>query len=125
MEIMRAFLLVGIIASLISAASAIGGTATFYSKYVRATAPPPLAMVPPLVMMGKKHRPHATATQIMVSGLQQLVQPYGTVGLDGSVTVKIVDQCPGCPAALDLSQEAFAKIADPVAGVIKIEYNRV
>ena len=35
MEIMRAFLLVGIIASLISAASAIGGTATFYSKYVR------------------------------------------------------------------------------------------
>ena len=42
----------------------------------------------------------------------------------GSVTVKIVDQCPGCPAALDLSQEAFAKIADPVAGVIKIEYNR-
>ena len=35
MEIMRAFLLVGIIASLISAASVIGGTATFYSKYVR------------------------------------------------------------------------------------------
>ena len=32
---MRVFLTVGIIASLISAASAITGSATFYTKYVR------------------------------------------------------------------------------------------
>ncbi|XP_047326835.1 putative EG45-like domain containing protein 1 [Impatiens glandulifera] len=39
-----------------------------------------------------------------------------------SVTVKIVDHCPGCGGTLDLSQEAFAKIANPVAGIIKIDY---
>lgn len=39
-----------------------------------------------------------------------------------SVTVKIVDHCPGCPSSLDLSKEAFTKIANPVAGVINIDY---
>ncbi|KAL0013401.1 hypothetical protein SO802_000470 [Lithocarpus litseifolius] len=42
-----------------------------------------------------------------------------------SVTVKIVDHCPGCSSQLDLSREAFAKIANPVAGIIDIEYNHV
>ncbi|XP_039780561.1 EG45-like domain containing protein [Panicum virgatum] len=43
-----------------------------------------------------------------------------------SVTVKIVDLCPaGCRGTIDLSQEAFAAIADPDAGKINIEYNRV
>lgn len=42
---------------------------------------------------------------------------------DKSVTVKIVDHCPGCGGTLDLSKEAFETIANPVAGVIKIEYN--
>jgi hypothetical protein len=41
---------------------------------------------------------------------------------DGSVTVKIVDHCPGCPSTIDLSREAFSKIADPVAGIINIDY---
>ncbi|XP_010525751.1 PREDICTED: putative EG45-like domain containing protein 1 [Tarenaya hassleriana] len=39
-----------------------------------------------------------------------------------SVTVKIVDHCPSCPSTLDLSREAFAAIADPVAGIINIDY---
>ncbi|XP_074369579.1 putative EG45-like domain containing protein 1 isoform X2 [Apium graveolens] len=39
-----------------------------------------------------------------------------------SVTVKIVDHCPGCGGTLDLSKEAFTAIANPVAGVIKIDY---
>ncbi|KAL1210546.1 putative EG45-like domain containing protein 1 [Cardamine amara subsp. amara] len=40
-----------------------------------------------------------------------------------SVTVKIVDHCPGgCPSTLDLSREAFAQIANPVAGIINIDY---
>ncbi|XP_026384118.1 EG45-like domain containing protein [Papaver somniferum] len=43
----------------------------------------------------------------------------------GSVTVKIVDYCPRCQGTIDLSQEAFAKIADTNAGVIKITYQRV
>lgn len=39
-----------------------------------------------------------------------------------SITVKIVDHCPGCPSTLDLSKEAFTKIANPVAGIINIDY---
>ena len=42
-----------------------------------------------------------------------------------TVTVKIVDLCPaGCRGTIDLSQEAFAAIADPDAGKINIQYNR-
>ncbi|CAL5073836.1 unnamed protein product [Urochloa decumbens] len=42
-----------------------------------------------------------------------------------SVTVKIVDLCPaGCAGTIDLSQEAFAIIANPDAGRVKIEYRR-
>uniref|UniRef100_A0A7N0UT88 Expansin-like EG45 domain-containing protein n=1 Tax=Kalanchoe fedtschenkoi TaxID=63787 RepID=A0A7N0UT88_KALFE len=40
-----------------------------------------------------------------------------------SVRIKIVDHCPGCGGTLDLSKEAFAAIADPVAGRIKIDYS--
>ncbi|GLJ27214.1 hypothetical protein SUGI_0533570 [Cryptomeria japonica] len=42
----------------------------------------------------------------------------------GSVVVRIVDHCPGCGGTLDLSQEAFAAIANPVAGIIKINYQQ-
>ncbi|XP_052168409.1 EG45-like domain containing protein [Oryza glaberrima] len=43
-----------------------------------------------------------------------------------SVTVKIVDHCPsGCQGTIDLSQEAFAIIANPDAGKIKIDYRQV
>ncbi|KAG6486029.1 hypothetical protein ZIOFF_054599 [Zingiber officinale] len=44
----------------------------------------------------------------------------------GSVTVTIVDYCPGCASrgvTMDLSQEAFAMIANPDAGRIQIDYN--
>ncbi|XP_012831268.1 PREDICTED: EG45-like domain containing protein [Erythranthe guttata] len=45
---------------------------------------------------------------------------------NGEITVRIVDLCPGCGVdQLDLSQEAFSMIADPNAGRILIEYNRV
>ncbi|XP_039038493.1 EG45-like domain containing protein [Hibiscus syriacus] len=44
-----------------------------------------------------------------------------------SVVVKVVDYCPppGCRGTIDLSQEAFSVIADPNAGKINIEYERV
>ncbi|KAG1330803.1 putative EG45-like domain containing protein [Cocos nucifera] len=44
-----------------------------------------------------------------------------------SVVVKIVDYCPppGCRATIDLSQEAFAAIADLNAGKIDIDYVQV
>ena len=47
-------------------------------------------------------------------------------GPNGKVTVQIVDQCPDCGANhLDLSAEAFAKIADPKAGRVTITYQLV
>ena len=47
-------------------------------------------------------------------------------GPDGSVTVRIVDRCPGCAAGdVDLSQEAFVLIAPIVAGRVPITWNFV
>ena len=47
-------------------------------------------------------------------------------GPRGDVVVRIVDQCPGCAEGdLDLSREAFAKIADLVTGRIRIEWRPV
>ncbi|XP_077216649.1 EG45-like domain containing protein [Tasmannia lanceolata] len=44
----------------------------------------------------------------------------------GTVEVTIVDYCPaGCRGTIDLSQEAFASIADPDAGKIRISYQRI
>lgn len=41
----------------------------------------------------------------------------------GEVTVKIVDRCPECaPGDVDLSQAAFAKIANPSAGRVPISW---
>jgi expansin len=48
------------------------------------------------------------------------------VGPKGDVTVRIVDQCPECAqGALDLSQQAFAKIADVSAGRVPITWEVV
>ncbi|HEX7667168.1 MAG TPA: expansin EXLX1 family cellulose-binding protein [Polyangiaceae bacterium] len=45
-------------------------------------------------------------------------------GPKGSVTVRIVDQCPECEAGhLDLSESAFEKIADKSAGRVPITWN--
>ncbi|GAB3072854.1 expansin EXLX1 family cellulose-binding protein [Micromonospora schwarzwaldensis] len=47
-------------------------------------------------------------------------------GPRGTVRVLVMDQCPECaPGHLDLSAEAFARIADPVQGVVKISYRAV
>ncbi|KAL7257581.1 hypothetical protein ACSBR1_003817 [Camellia fascicularis] len=43
-----------------------------------------------------------------------------------SVVVTIVDYCPpGCRGTIDLSQDAFAIIADRNAGKVNIEYTQV
>lgn len=45
------------------------------------------------------------------------------IGPKGEVTVRIVDRCPGCPAGnVDLSKEAFAKIADTIQGRVTITW---
>jgi expansin (peptidoglycan-binding protein) len=44
-------------------------------------------------------------------------------GPDGSVRVKVVDQCPGCAAGhIDLSASAFARIAPLSAGLVDVSY---
>lgn len=47
-------------------------------------------------------------------------------GPKGKVRVLIMDQCPECAAGhIDLSKEAFAKIADPVQGIVSVTYKAV
>lgn len=47
-------------------------------------------------------------------------------GPQGSITVRIVDLCPECESGhLDLSQEAFAAIGNPVDGIIAIDWRIV
>ncbi|WFE60345.1 expansin EXLX1 family cellulose-binding protein [Micromonospora sp. WMMD712] len=47
-------------------------------------------------------------------------------GPKGTVRVLVMDQCPECaPGHLDLSREAFARIADPVQGVVSVSYRAV
>ncbi|MEU1887121.1 expansin EXLX1 family cellulose-binding protein [Micromonospora sp. WMMD987] len=44
-------------------------------------------------------------------------------GPRGTVRVLIMDQCPECaPGHVDLSREAFARIADPVQGIVGVSY---
>ncbi|MFC7548025.1 expansin EXLX1 family cellulose-binding protein [Plantactinospora sp. GCM10030261] len=47
-------------------------------------------------------------------------------GPKGKVRVLIMDQCPECPTGhIDLSKEAFARIADPVRGIVPVTYRGV
>jgi expansin len=47
-------------------------------------------------------------------------------GPRGTVTVRIVDECPECaPGDVDLSAQAFARIAEPVAGRVPINWQVV
>ena len=44
-------------------------------------------------------------------------------GPDGSVRVKVIDQCPECAAGhIDLSEAAFAKLAPLSAGLVNVSY---
>jgi expansin (peptidoglycan-binding protein) len=47
-------------------------------------------------------------------------------GPKGTVRVKVVDQCPECAAGhLDLSREAFTRIANPVDGIVPVTFRTV
>lgn len=47
-------------------------------------------------------------------------------GPKGEVTVRVVDSCPDCDSPhVDLSREAFAKIADPAAGRVEVSMQAV
>nr|POE46107.1 putative eg45-like domain containing protein 1 [Quercus suber] len=114
---MRAFLMVGIIAILTSTATAIPGIATFYTQYV------------PSACYGNQSQGVmvAAASDTFWSGGAACGKYYNVrCTRDHNVTVKIVDHCPDCSSTIDLSREAFAKIAKPMAGiVIDIDYHQV
>lgn len=76
----------------------------------------------------------ASPSNLMVAAVNEYEYynslPCGTYievsGPDGEVTVRIVDYCPTCdPGDIDLSEEAFALIAEPVLGVVPINWHFV
>ncbi|GMI99770.1 hypothetical protein like AT4G30380 [Hibiscus trionum] len=114
-----------IVACLVSIASATPGIATFYTKYVPSACfgnTPEGTMIAAAgdalwnngAVCGKMFTVTCTGPRNPV--------PHPCTGK--SVTVKIVDHCPGCPSTIDLSKEAFATIANPVAGIINIDYKQ-
>ncbi|KAG7969890.1 hypothetical protein I3843_07G055500 [Carya illinoinensis] len=125
----QSLLFLGLIISFVSAASAIAGTATYYTVYVPSAcygfedegvmiAAASDALWDNGAACGKMYS--VSCTGPTNEGVPQPCR-------NGPVTVKIVDRCPspGCQSTIDLSQEAFSQIADPAAGKINIEYNQV
>ncbi|XP_050371821.1 putative EG45-like domain containing protein 1 [Argentina anserina] len=123
MGLEKIVLTLSIVACLVSISTAKPGIATFYTNYV------------PSACYG------STQEGVMIAAAGDAIWnngaacgKYVTVKCTGprnpvphpctgeSVKVKIVDHCPGCPSTLDLSKEAFTKIANPVAGIINIDY---
>ncbi|KAG8372459.1 hypothetical protein BUALT_Bualt12G0068400 [Buddleja alternifolia] len=123
MAIERVLIAVLIAASLISMASAIPGTATFYTVYVPSSCygfqdqGTMIAAANPGLFnnraaCGRRYRVRCTGGTNSVPACR-----------NGEVIVRIVDLCPGCgPDQLDLSREAFSAIANPDAGRIRIDY---
>ncbi|KAI9125746.1 hypothetical protein K1719_003164 [Acacia pycnantha] len=124
------FLMVLAIAtSLVSVASAISGTATFYNQYLPSAcdgfqddgvmiAAASDSIWDNGAACGRKYSVRCT------SGTNQgVAHPCRS----GTVTVKIVDRCPlpACRGTIDLSLQAFSAIADPNEGKIDIEYTQV
>ncbi|CAN1165579.1 Putative EG45-like domain containing protein 1 [Linum perenne] len=111
-------------ATLASIATSNSGVATFYTSYtpsacygnqdkgvwIAAAGP---ALWNNGAVCGKKFKVKCTGPRNPV--------PHPCTGKE--VVVTITDHCPGgCPSTLDLSREAFATIANPVAGIINIDY---
>ncbi|XP_028775408.1 EG45-like domain containing protein [Neltuma alba] len=126
---MKALLVMGLaIATLVSEASAISGTATFYTVYVPSAcngfqndgvmiAAASDSLWDNGAACGRKYRVRCA------SGTNQGV---ANPCRGGAVTVKIVDRCPppACRGTIDLSREAFSAIADPNEGKINIEFTQ-
>ncbi|KAI3754560.1 hypothetical protein L1987_54346 [Smallanthus sonchifolius] len=124
----RAFILIAMVACLTSVAHAIAGQATFYG--------PPLV---PSACFGFEDRGNlvmaanrnlyanggacGTRYRVTCTGPTNAGVPQPCTGR--SVDVTVVDLCPGCASdQIDLSQDAFAIIANRDAGRILINYDR-
>ncbi|CAI9098662.1 OLC1v1035347C1 [Oldenlandia corymbosa var. corymbosa] len=125
---MKVFMMIGLVTSLVSVAYAATGTATYYTPpYVPSSCygfqdnGVMIAAASDVIWdnraaCGRNYQ--VTCTGPTNAGVPQPCR--------GSVIVRIVDYCPpGCAGTIDLSQEAFALIADPAAGKVNIEYHQV
>ncbi|KAJ0591934.1 putative EG45-like domain containing protein, plant [Helianthus annuus] len=98
---------IAMVACLTSVAHAIAGQATFYT--------------PPYVLCCLTTAACGTRYRVTCTGRTNLGVLEPCTGQ--SVDVTVVDLCPGCASdQIDLSQEAFAVIANPDAGRILIDY---
>ncbi|XP_074271890.1 EG45-like domain containing protein [Silene latifolia] len=123
--LMRALIIMVVFASCVSVAFGTAGQATYYTTYTPSSCygfqdmGTNIAAVSADIFQNKAAC-GSMYTVTCVSGTNQGV-PMPCRG--GSVTVKVVDLCPGCSAnGFDLSQQAFSAIADPNAGRININY---
>ncbi|XP_057787763.1 EG45-like domain containing protein isoform X2 [Salvia miltiorrhiza] len=126
MGLARMIMLAVAAASMISMASAIAGTATYYSPIVpsscygfedRGTM---VAAANPALFNNRAACGQRYTVRCTGPTNQGVPQPCR----NGPITVTIVDLCPGCAAdQIDLSEQAFNAIADPNAGRILIDYN--
>ncbi|CAA2992671.1 Hypothetical predicted protein [Olea europaea subsp. europaea] len=127
MAVERIIIVALIASSLISMATATAGSATFYTEYVPSACyeyndqGTMIAAANPSLFnnkaaCGKSYKVKCTGA------INQGPNPCR----GGTITVKIVDLCPGCGKnQLDLSQPAFSMIANPDAGRIRIHYTKV
>ncbi|KAI5585531.1 hypothetical protein POPTR_006G176300v4 [Populus trichocarpa] len=119
----RILIAMGIFASLLSVAVAIPGIATFYTNYVPSACYGNKSFGVMIAAANDSLWNNGAACgkvfHVTCKGPRNPV-PHPCTGK--TVTVKVVDHCPGCPSTLDLSKEAFTQIANPVAGIINIDY---
>ncbi|KAJ4833137.1 endo-1,4-beta-glucanase [Turnera subulata] len=113
-----------IVACLVSIAAATPGIATFYTSYVPSACygnkPQGVMIAAAGDSLWNNGAVCGKTFTVKCTGPRNPV-PHPCTGK--SIKVKVVDHCPGCPSTLDLSKEAFAQIANPVAGIINIDYS--
>ncbi|XP_004309960.1 PREDICTED: putative EG45-like domain containing protein 1-like [Fragaria vesca subsp. vesca] len=121
MGLQNVLIILSIVACLISTSMATPGVATFYTSYTPCYGDTPEGVM--IASAGDAIWNNGAACgkyfTVKCTGPRNPV-PHPCTG--ATVKVKIVDHCPGCPSTLDLSKEAFTKIANPVAGIINIDY---
>ncbi|KAL2939875.1 EG45-like domain containing protein [Bienertia sinuspersici] len=119
-SITRVMILVAALACFASVAYATAGTATYYTTYTPSSC---------YGFQDQGTMIAAVSSDIFQSkaacGRMYKVTCTGANCKGGSVTVKVVDLCPGCSAnGFDLSQEAFSMIADTSAGRKAVKLRR-
>ncbi|XP_024195871.1 putative EG45-like domain containing protein 1 [Rosa chinensis] len=123
MGIQNILIILSIVACLMSTSMATPGIATYYTTYIPSACYNYTQEGVMIAAAGDAIWNNGAAcgkfVTVKCTGPRNLAPPPCT---NENVTVKIIDHCPGCPFTLDLSKEAFTKIANPMGGIINIDY---